>query len=602
MGVQRPLTGLKRSNSVMPFNTTRKVTQERVAQHKFNFDLVYGEKDTNRDVYEQTVRKVALASLQGINGTVFVYGQTGTGKTYTMMGHQRTQDDNHDHGATVKKQPIHDSNGQAISARTRHLYETYENSGVLIFAMQDLFSKINDIESASAQTSRPVRFQIKLSYIEIYNEVIYDLLVARKQEIAEKILTINETKAAGFKVNGANQVEVESIQQVLELIKVGELNRHYAETFLNHCSSRSHTMFRLHITSFTKKDNMTMQSSSYLNFVDLAGSEKITNYYGSKVAGDREISHNNRLKESLSINKSLFNLTQVIHLLSQKPNAHIPYRNSTLTKILRSSLGGNSRTSIIICITPADSQIEQTISSLKFGEKAMKVQQSAKVQMNELRNNALKNRNGYQSKGANDHLLREVVKEYEAKIKALEHQLANNPEVAALKNTVRELQSERDRLVHALELNCDRTFFTKQLALRQREGHTVMSLKYAGDIQIQSSALSSFNAEQILLERGHEKREQELIARQCKKTVDCVKKEAKDLKDENAGLKFECERLEKSYADIIDQFSKMQQIQSEIMQMSSRKHAESLDYDRLTDREIQRMDFEFKAKIARIKE
>ena len=133
-------------------------------------------------------------------------------------------------------------------------------------------------------------------------------------------------------------------------------------------------MFRLHITSFTKKDNMTMQSSSYLNFVDLAGSEKITNYYGNKVAGDREISHNNRLKESLSINKSLFNLTQVIHLLSQKPNAHIPYRNSTLTKILRSSLGGNSRTSIIICITPADSQIEQTISSLKFGQKAMKVQ------------------------------------------------------------------------------------------------------------------------------------------------------------------------------------------------------------------------------------
>jgi len=101
--------------------------------------------------------------------------------------------------------------------------------------------------------------------------------------------------------------------------------------------------------------------------VDLAGSEKITNYYGGKVDAAKELSHNNRLKESLSINKSLFNLTQVIHMLSQKSTQHIPYRNSTLTKILRSSLGGNSRTSIIICITPADSQIEQTISSLKFG-------------------------------------------------------------------------------------------------------------------------------------------------------------------------------------------------------------------------------------------
>ena len=109
--------------------------------------------------------------------------------------------------------------------------------------------------------------------------------------------------------------------------------------------------------------------------------------------------------------------------------------------------------------------------------------------MNEIRNNALKNRNGYQSKGANDHLLREVVKEYEAKIKELEFQLANDSQVSALKNTVLQLQTERDQLVHALELNCDRTFFTKQLALKQREGHTVMSLKYAGDIQIQSSSL-----------------------------------------------------------------------------------------------------------------
>jgi chromosomal replication initiation ATPase DnaA len=118
---------------------------------------VYPERETNRDVYEHTVRKVAMASLEGISGTVFVYGQTGTGKTYTMMGHQRTQKEGVQHGAMVSL-PAIEMNGELVSARTRNLYETYENSGVLIFAMQDLFTKINEIQIAERELNNQVTF------------------------------------------------------------------------------------------------------------------------------------------------------------------------------------------------------------------------------------------------------------------------------------------------------------------------------------------------------------------------------------------------------------------------------------------------------------
>lgn len=448
---------------------------------------MFSETETNLDVYQHTVRKVALSALNGINGTVFVYGNTGTGKTYTMMGHQRTKnEENSQHGANVD-QCITDQNGQLLSERTRNRYDVRENSGVLIYAMQDLFKQISQIENQSQLEGEEIKFQLKLSYIEVYNEVVYDLLVVKKQDV-EQNLTIQETKNKEFLVSGANQVQVGSIEQVLDLIEIGERNKHYAETFLNHCSSRSHTMFRLYVLQYKKQGNGYLQSKSYLNFVDLAGSERISNYFGGpKTTVATELYQHHRLKEGLSINKSLFNLTQVIHMLSQRASQHIPYRNSTLTKLLKSSLGGNSRTSIIICITPAHTQVEQTISSLKFGVKAMKVQNSAKVQVNEIKLNALKNRLGLSLKrqsGLDQRVIQEIVDEYEAKIEKLEKLLTEQTDVKNLQQQVTELQAERERLVRALALQNDRTFFTKQLLNKQRRGEQVLTLKYAGDVCI----------------------------------------------------------------------------------------------------------------------
>lgn len=152
-----------------------------------------------------------MSALSGVNGTVFVYGNTGTGKTYTMMGHQRTKnEENSQHGANVE-QCVTDENGQLLSERTRNHYDARENSGVLIYAMQDLFKKIAQLENQSKEDGEEIKFQLKLSYIEVYNEVVYDLLVVKKQDV-EQNLTIQETKNKEFLVNGANQIQVGSIE------------------------------------------------------------------------------------------------------------------------------------------------------------------------------------------------------------------------------------------------------------------------------------------------------------------------------------------------------------------------------------------------------
>ena len=198
-------------------------------------------------------------------------------------------------------------------------------------------------------------------------------MVEPGRAVGERSLPIHQATAKHFVVKGANEITVHNIEQVLQLIQLGESNRHYAETQLNHCSSRSHTLFRLSLTQYqrqaTSSEDTFLAMESYLNFVDLAGSEKITNYFGpgasasKRTVSVREASaekqaQSQRLKEGLSINKSLFYLTQVIHMLSQRSKKHVPFRNSSLTKILKSSLIGNARTTIIVCLTPAHGQIE----------------------------------------------------------------------------------------------------------------------------------------------------------------------------------------------------------------------------------------------------
>ncbi|CAD8104773.1 unnamed protein product [Paramecium primaurelia] len=332
---------------------------------EFTFNQCFDQKHTTKFIYQQQIQRITLSSLQGINGTVFMYGQTGSGKTYTMMGYDQEE-------------------------------------GILKQALKDLFGEI--------QRQQDKQYFLRCSYVEIYTDQVYDLLST--QERLSETLLINEDFNREFVIKGAIEEVVTTIDEIMDILQFGESNRHYASTVMNHCSSRSHTIFRLYVRCVpnTIGPNSVI-TESILNFVDLAGSEKI-NIHDSMLkkrgtsAGGSGTQYKDRQNESKHINKSLFFLTQVISLRAQGRNdQHIPYRNSPLTKILRSSLGGNSRTAIILCVNPCYSQFEQTLSTLRFGTNAKKIE-----------NNVSKNIVGFD----NDESLNRVIKDYETKIEELQ--------------------------------------------------------------------------------------------------------------------------------------------------------------------------------------
>lgn len=315
------------------------------------------------------------------------------------------------------------------------------SEGILSLAMKDLFKEID--------SHKAKKFFLKVSYLEIYTDLVYDLL--KPQEKLNDVLPINQDSNKGFFVKGATEEIVSSYEEVLLKIRKGESNRHYASTTMNHSSSRSHTIFRIYVQSiptYMSTFEGSLITHSILNFVDLAGSERVDIHDKKKVKGkvvSAEPSLNplnlgfslqkERIKESQRINKSLFFLTQVISMKSQgKPDAVIPYRNSPLTKILRSSLGGNSRTVVILCMNPSMSQFEQTMSTLRFGLNAKKIENRVQINL------------------TNDDTLRNLLKEYEKKILDMEkekHLDKNTSE--RLLEMIQRLQEQKDILAERMD-------------------------------------------------------------------------------------------------------------------------------------------------------
>ncbi|CAN1775923.1 Kinesin-like protein KIN-7N [Linum perenne] len=263
-----------------------------------------------------------------VTGTVFAYGQTSSGKTFTMNGSEK-------------------------------------DPGVIHRAVRDIFDKTQAISDRE--------FLIRVSYMEIYNEEINDLFAVENQK-----LPIHESLERGIFVAGLREEIVNSAEQVLKLMESGEVNRHFGETNMNARSSRSHTIFRMVIESKGKVSNSSSDYSSsdavrvsVLNLVDLAGSERIAKTGAGGV----------RLKEGKYINKSLMALGNVINKLSDggKQRAHIPYRDSKLTRILQPALGGNAKTSIICTLAPEEIHIEETKGSLLFASRAKRITNCAQV-------------------------------------------------------------------------------------------------------------------------------------------------------------------------------------------------------------------------------
>ncbi|QCD99399.1 centromeric protein E [Vigna unguiculata] len=353
---------------------------------KFDFDQIFSGSCATAEVYEARTKDIVEAAVRGFNGTVFAYGQTNSGKTYTMRG--------------SKAEP-----------------------GVIPLAVNDLFRIIQqDVDR---------EFLLRMSYMEIYNEEINDLLAPEHRK-----LQIHENLERGIYVAGLREEIVASPEQVLNLMEFGESHRHIGETNMNVYSSRSHTIFRMIIESRDRSEDGESGSScdavrvSVLNLVDLAGSERAAKTGAEGV----------RLKEGSHINKSLMTLGTVIKKLSEgaeSQGGHVPYRDSKLTRILQPSLGGNAKTAIICNITLAQIHTDETKSSLQFASRALRVTNCAQV--NEILTDAA--------------LLKRQKKEIEDLRSKLmgSHSEHLEKEILSLRNTLLQTELERERIALELE-------------------------------------------------------------------------------------------------------------------------------------------------------
>ncbi|XP_072997760.1 kinesin-like protein KIN-12E isoform X2 [Typha latifolia] len=305
-------------------------------ESRFTFDNIACETMSQEKLFRVVGLPMVESCMSGYNGCMFAYGQTGSGKTYTMMGELRDLDNT-------------PSNDRGMTPR--------------IF--EYLFTRIREEEEC--RSNEQLRYNCKCSFLEIYNEQITDLL-----EPSSTNLQLREDMKKGVYVENLSEHDVSSVKDVVELLLQGAANRKMAATNMNSESSRSHSVFTCVIESRWETDSMTHLRYGRLNLVDLAGSER------QKSSG----AEGERLKEAANINRSLSTLGLVIMTLvdvANGKNRHVPYRDSRLTFLLQDSLGGNSKTTIVANISPSICSSNETLSTLKFAQRAKLIQNNAKV-------------------------------------------------------------------------------------------------------------------------------------------------------------------------------------------------------------------------------
>ncbi|XP_024019672.1 kinesin-like protein KIN-5C [Morus notabilis] len=318
----------------------------------FTFDKVFGPSAQQRDLYEQAVIPIVNEVLEGFNCTIFAYGQTGTGKTYTMEGECK----------------------RSKSGPNRELPP---EAGVIPRAVKQIF---DTLESQNAE------YSVKVTFLELYNEEITDLLAPEEisrvasEEKQKKQLPLMEDGKGGVLVRGLEEEIVTSASEIFTLLERGSAKRRTAETLLNKQSSRSHSLFSItiHIKEATPEGEELIKCGK-LNLVDLAGSENISR------SGARE----GRAREAGEINKSLLTLGRVINALVEHLG-HIPYRDSKLTRLLRDSLGGRTKTCIIATVSPAVHCLEETLSTLDYAHRAKNIKNKPEVNQKMMKSTLIK--------------------------------------------------------------------------------------------------------------------------------------------------------------------------------------------------------------------
>lgn len=303
----------------------------------FTYDAVFGPESQQIDIFE-SVKGIIDAVVSGYNGTIVAYGQTSSGKTHTIFGEES---DNND-----------------------------EAAGLVQRSLKVIFDKMKRNDEASAANnpllspSSQQKHSAKASFFEIYNEKVYDLLSSNDNMLQES-LPVREDSTKGVYVEGLNEHVVHNTADAMDVLRVGNDNRRVASTNMNRVSSRSHAVFVLTVKNVIMNDldGTSKVLESKFTLVDLAGSERQKT---TDAAGER-------LKEASMINNSLLCLGQVINSLVDRENGkerHVPFRDSKLTFLLRDSWGGNSKTCLVATVTPSATSISETVSTLKFAQRA----------------------------------------------------------------------------------------------------------------------------------------------------------------------------------------------------------------------------------------
>jgi len=286
-------------------------------------------------VFNTLGKEVLDNAWQGYHCCLFAYGQTGAGKSYSMIGYG-------------------------------------VNKGIVPIAADEIFKRI----SLPPQDGKTIEYEVCISMIEIYNEKIQDLLIPIDNR-PQSGLKVRESKRVGVYVEGLKKVPVKSYDEIEEVMDIGSTHRTIGATEMNATSSRAHTIIIIDFTQTEFLDKKKVEKNSVINLVDLAGSEKVSKTHAQ---GDR-------LKEGCSINKSLTNLGIVISTLaensSSKVKKMVPYRNSALTRILQNALGGNSKTIMICAVSPSHKSFEETLSTLRYADQAKKIKNTAIVNESE---------------------------------------------------------------------------------------------------------------------------------------------------------------------------------------------------------------------------
>jgi kinesin family protein 11 len=424
-----------------------KTTREKT----YTFDRVFGSESDQEMVYEGVANGLLREMLQGYNCTVFAYGQTGTGKTHTMSGD--------------------------IEMKENRLPE---NAGIIPRTLVDLFRSLE----------KNPEFTVKVSFIELYNEELRDLLLTRESE-DRKVRIFDDPEKKSIVVQGMEEVFIRNANEGMEILKKGSYNRQVAATKCNDLSSRSHSVFTVtvHMKEVDPISGEEYLKVGKLNLVDLAGSENIS----------RSGAENKRAREAGMINQSLLTLGRVINaLVDQSP--HIPYRESKLTRLLQDSLGGRTKTCIIATISPAKVSLDETISTLEYANRAKNIKNKPQLnqtmskkmlikeyirEIERLRNdlNATRNKNGVY---VSDDNWEKINSESENKRMQVEDQkLRIDVLEEKIRNYKRDFEGQMEQ-IRAFEEQVEKAKEEKRMACKKLESSMVMLQSLERDLKIEA--------------------------------------------------------------------------------------------------------------------